>query len=335
MLHLDSSLKNLVISFDLKLRGAVQITVVVESDHSRVHKIHFTTNRELMSVRGGEIYYGIGTWQGWRHLTRNLDTDLRKGLGFSNTKETKKLNKKITITEVQSIKLGGEGLIDNITLSHSAHVEGFIAAANWLIRNQNSFGGWSIDVRRKIEKSVMKPGWHSAMAQGHAMSLLTRAYRYTKNRTYLEAALKATEVFSLKSEERGVLATFLDRYNWYEEYPTNPSLFVLNGFMYSLFGLYDLKQTAPLDRRAVAEKLFNDGIRSLQALLPLFDSGSGSFYDLRHVTMGASPNLARWDYHTLHISQLWIFYDLTGEILFKDIAERWTAYAKGKRAKHN
>lgn len=29
-----------------------------------------------------------------------------------------------------------------------------------------------------------------------------------------------------------------------EEYPTTPSSFVLNGFMYSLIGLYDLKETA-------------------------------------------------------------------------------------------
>ncbi len=28
---------------------------------------------------------------------------------------------------------------------------------------------------------------------------------------------------------------------WYEEYPTSPPTFVLNGFMYSLLGLFDLK----------------------------------------------------------------------------------------------
>ena len=324
-----------MISFDLKLEDEVQVTVVVETDHTHLHVLHYSTNKELISRRGGEINYGIGTWKGWRHVIRNLDTDLRKGLGFSNTKETKKLNKKFTVTEVQSINLRGRGYIDNIALSHSAHEESFIAAADWFMRNQNEMGGWSIDVRRKIESAVMGPGWHSAMAQGHAMSLLTRAYHHTKKASYLEAALKATKVFKVKSEDQGVLATFIDKYNWYEEYPTTPSLFVLNGFIYSLFGLYDLKSSAPLSKRSISEKLFDEGIRSLNALLPLFDTGSGTFYDLRHVTMAVGPNLARWDYHTLHVSQLLTLYEMTEDALFKDTADRWASYTKGKRAKHN
>ena len=47
---------------------------------------------------------------------------------------------------------------------------------------------------------------------------------------------------------------------------------------------------------------------SLTALLPLFDTGSGTTYDLRHFTMnregGTAPKIARWDYHATHINQL-------------------------------
>lgn len=40
----------------------------------------------------------------------------------------------------------------------------------------------------------------------------------------------------------GVRTYFPGGFVWYEEYPTTPSLFVLNGFIYSLLGLYDLKE---------------------------------------------------------------------------------------------
>ena len=82
------------------------------------------------------------------------------------------------------------------------------------------------------------------------------------------------------------------------------------------------------------------GLESLAALLPLFDGGSRSYYDLRHVTLSnLPPNIARWDYHALHIYQLHWLSSLTRHEdyarLFKRMAIRWTAYAKGEMAKHN
>ena len=78
---------------------------------------------------------------------------------------------------------------------------------------------------------------------------------------------------------------FHERYVWYEEYPFEEGLFVLNGFMYSLIGLYDLSSasSAPQEARDEAKELFDEGIVSLKALLPLYDNGKGSNYDLQHV----------------------------------------------------
>ena len=58
---------------------------------------------------------------------------------------------------------------------------------------------------------------------------------------YLKSALNALSLFSVPSSEGGFLASFLGRVPWYEEYPTDPPTFVLNGFMYSLMGLVDLR----------------------------------------------------------------------------------------------
>jgi heparosan-N-sulfate-glucuronate 5-epimerase len=80
--------------------------------------------------------------------------------------------------------------------------------------------------------------------------------------------------------------------------------------MYSLLGLYDLWSTldSEADRfgadRERCRRLFDAGVRSLRALLPFFDTGSGSVYDLRHFSMSTAPKVARWDYHSTHINLL-------------------------------
>jgi heparosan-N-sulfate-glucuronate 5-epimerase len=131
----------------------------------------------------------------------------------------------------------------------------FFHAADWLLQQQDDKGGWPVGVTLNKDKSKysqadeLTPGWYSGMGQGHAMSVLTRAYASSKEEKYLAAAVKAIDLFELSSSQGGVVARFLDTsYVWYEEYPTRPSSFILNGFMYSLLGLYDLWAT--LDEQA-------------------------------------------------------------------------------------
>ena len=90
---------------------------------------------------------------------------------------------------------------------------------------------------------------------------------------YIDAALMGMKPLSVSSAEGGVRAYFMSQYPWYEEYPTNPPSFVLNGFIYSLIGLYDILTLAPESRTAEAKLLFNQGVQSLKHLLPLFDTG--------------------------------------------------------------
>ncbi len=84
------------------------------------------------------------------------------------------------------------------------------------------------------------------------------------------------------------------------------------------------------------------GLHSLATLLPLFDGGWRSFYDLRHLTLAdTQPNVARWDYHTLHVFQLYWLAQLVDKShaqysrLFMARADFWSAYAQGTFAKHN
>ena len=125
-----------------------------------------------------------------------------------------------------------------------------MTSAHWFLKNQDEKGRWSTLVAPKIKTGVkLEPGRYSAMAQGHALSLLTRAYHITKNVDFLNAAKRATGSFHVKSKDNGILATFMNKFKWCEEYPVTPSLFVLNGFLFSLMGLYDLKMTLPSKKR--------------------------------------------------------------------------------------
>ena len=239
--------------------------------------------------------------------------------------------------KIVNVILRGDGYIDNVTLSSSEHISQFYDAAEWFVKNQNrSSGGWPIPVKRRVAAGFqdLTPIWYSAMSQGHAISVLARAYHHSGHEPkYLNAALAGLKLFHVASSKGGILATFYDKYFWYEEYPTQPSSFVLNGFIYSLLGLYDLATIAPFAEEA--EQLFRNGIESLKNMLPLFDMGSVTCYDLRHITIGIAPNLARWDYHATHVNQLLLLNTICDEPIFAQTAERWIGYMSGKRAAHN
>ena len=224
------------------------------------------------------------------------------------------------------------------------------------------------------------------MSQGHALSVLSRAYRKTFDEKYLSAAIKGLQLFKhpLYEDENedsdidsdnnksvrkqtGVSSKFLNKFLWFQEYPTEPNTFVLNGFMYSLIGLYDLWHTIKYstqlkENQSVSEEgieagdLFLRGMSSLETILPLYDVASGSVYDLRHVTMpGVEPKVARWDYHSVHINLLYLLStidqqqikndikhsvkknvpEIEKESILLSIAERWLGYMIGKRAQHN
>ncbi|XP_005997124.1 D-glucuronyl C5-epimerase B [Latimeria chalumnae] len=328
--------KDFIISFDLKFITNGTISVVLETtEKNQVFTIHYVTNTQLIAFKDKDIYYGIGPRTSWTTVTRDLVTDLKKGVGISNTKAVKQT--KIMPKKVVKLVFKGKGFIDNITISSTSHMAAFFAAADWLVRIQDDKGGWPIMVTRKLGEGFksLEPGWYSAMAQGQAISTLVRAYMLTKEQVYLSSALKATDPFKLMSEQHGVKAIFMNKYDWYEEYPTTPSSFVLNGFIYSLIGLYDLKEIAGERMGKEAKILYDRGMESLKAMLPLYDTGSGTIYDLRHFILGTAPNLARWDYHTTHINQLQLLNSIDDSPVFKDFIKRWKSYLKGGRAKHN
>ena len=247
------------------------------------------------------------------------------------------------VRRVISVELRGDGYFDNLTLSSVApHLRMFLRSADWFVRHQDERGGWAVPVERRLADGRLRlaPGWYSAMAQGQAMSVLTRAYVMTGDQKYLDVARRATALFDVPSANGGVLA-LLFNLPWYEEYPTVPATFVLNGFIYALVGLYDLSFAVAEGRAKrredrTAERLYAAGVESLHRLLPIYDTGTGSLYDLRHMTLSDGgrqpPHRARSDYHVTHIIQLLVMATIDDDPVIRSTAERWFGYLDGRWA---
>ncbi|CAL2037507.1 unnamed protein product [Caenorhabditis brenneri] len=288
-------------------------------------------------------YIGSKPFGEWSTVTRDILVDVARALSSGENRK-KDDNVVLHPGDVRLVSLGFRGQLavkQQIFQREEQHLHAFKSAADWLAENQDVKGGWAVPVERSIadRKLVLPPGWHSAMAQGHGISVLTRAFKHFDEEKYLNSALKALELFKTNASDGGVRAEFFGNV-WYEEYPTTPGSFVLNGFLYSLIGLYDLSKlesSNPEHNSKIqeAKELYSTGIRSLKQLLPLYDTGSGTIYDLRHVALGSAPNLARWDYHAVHVYLLKWIANLEKDDFLSKTADRWIGYAYGKRAKHN
>lgn len=173
----------------------------------------------------------------------------------------------------------------------------------WLIDNQNKENGaweYKYDFYLTHTSETIKSPFCSSMGQGEAIALLCRLFKETGNREYLNAAIRAIEPFDRLAEDGGVLTYFYDK-PFYEEFPAKTPVLILNGFVFSLIGLYDLYITCDCKK---AYELFLNGLETLVEILPFYDYGFTSLYCLNHFT--ASPRKASINeyYHPIHIQLL-------------------------------
>lgn len=81
------NLKDFILSLDLKFTSNGSVSVVLETtEKGPPYTIHYQTSTQLIAFKDHDITYGIGPRSSWSTLTRDLMTDLRKGVGLSNTK---------------------------------------------------------------------------------------------------------------------------------------------------------------------------------------------------------------------------------------------------------
>jgi len=189
--------------------------------------------------------------------------------------------------------------------------------AEWLEERMDPDGGLPFlwDMPHTYE---LPAPWLSSIVQGEAVSLFVRA-------GLLEAAERAARPLLgpspivAETPEGPVL----------EEYPTTPPSHVLNGWIFGLFGLYDLSIAADRATSGVedgvavrAANAFRDGHAALAARLHLYDTGGWSRYDLfpHPLSHVASPF-----YHRLHVELLRALDLLAPDERLRAFADRWEA----------
>lgn len=109
---------------------------------------------------------------------------------------------------------------------------------------------------------------------------------------------------------------------WYEEFPSDRPLHVLNGHIYTLLGVADY---ARVSGDPEADARWRLAARTALAHLSEFDLGYWSAYDLRF----REPTSVYY-HKNIHIPQLRILAELTDEAAFGAVADRWEGYLRGR-----
>ena len=161
--------------------------------------------------------------------------------------------------------------------------------------------------------TFLKAPWISAYDQGMVISALVRGYRLTKRPHLLELLQGASKVFELEVGKGGVRAS-LTSGALYCELPGQPIPGILDGFMTSLLGLYDLSVET---RDPAVQTLFEQGIDGLKHLLPMWD------YHNRWSWYGSRAYLCPPSYHWLNRALLDILAQLSSDDCLARYAAAW------------
>ncbi len=190
----------------------------------------------------------------------------------------------------------------------------FLRLAGWLNQNINENGGWKNPWEFLRPTSLSN---YSAMAQGEAISVLIRAYRITKDKSFMESSEKAYQ-FLISPVGEGGCTYYIDKQIYLEEYPEYPRSTVLNGYIFALFGVYDFMLVTGGED---VKRFFFDCSTTLEKNLHLYDTGFWTYYD--QLGTISSPF-----YHSLHISLLDALYLITGRESFNSVSRKWSLYQK-------
>ncbi len=183
-------------------------------------------------------------------------------------------------------------------------------SCDFLISVMNDKG--LIETWHKQERDVINN--YSSMTQGQAVSGFSRAFLLTSDDKYMKAALLAAKCLFEEGEEK---ITVQFKYGLsYSEMPNNSGSIVLNGWIFTLWGLIDLQYIYP---SVELSKLIDSALDSLIKSIHLFDNGYWSMYDNKKTI--CSPF-----YHRLHINQLKALYIMTGRDELENIISKWQMY---------
>lgn len=221
--------------------------------------------------------------------------------------------------------------LDTGSADKKAH---FLRIADWFCQNRtesDTWGAyWLTDVP-KPEYGVTAP-WKSAFAQSRGLSVLLRAWQLTGSEEYLRIAKRALVPFGLDISQGGVSADRASGQTFYEEYVAAAPTRVLDGHLFSLFGLYDAVRAISSDidaeARTLAKAWFEEGVEGLKAQLPGFDMGFWLRFNRCDLPGYPQDDPCTIGYLKLVAAQLSILHAITGDDFFHRYAMKLEAYLR-------
>jgi heparosan-N-sulfate-glucuronate 5-epimerase len=200
-----------------------------------------------------------------------------------------------------------------------------LAQAEWLVTRQDASGRW---LYRFAWEGQPVP-WVSAMAQGLGISALIRANAVRADPRFVRAIGKAVGSFHRDWSLGGVgswIAVGSKKYLVYEEYMRPHSPRTLNGWMFAMAGLYEASIYLGDAQARYELENADRGLAALKALLPFYDTGDWSTYNLKRLDATVNGSRAKRNYHEIHIRQLRWYARITKDPFFQSYADRFQRY---------
>ncbi|WP_335904142.1 D-glucuronyl C5-epimerase family protein [Shewanella algae] len=196
---------------------------------------------------------------------------------------------------------------------------------NWLVDNQADNGLWYANFEHKFGGQELGDSWPSGLAQGAGISALLRGYILFKDQRYLDAAKKAYHAMFIPIDKGGVLSISAIG-QVIEEYPTSNPTHVLNGYLYSIISLVDMKRFLHADEK----EYLTSQITYLNSIIKRYDLyGGWSAYSLDEPTLRNHYTYANPLYHKLHIVQLSFLCENFNKKNICDVANNFKDYESG------
>lgn len=179
----------------------------------------------------------------------------------------------------------------------------FKAAANWVVENLSSVHTEEIAhlyynfdwPYAKYPSGKLTAPWWSGLTDGHAITLMLRAWDCFEDQAYIDTAKMLYTSVTTPIVDGGSL-TRLDGYTWIEEY-VDPNVnqyemsYVFNGMAYAYFGVKAFEEFT--GKAGISDQLYEAITKTIQ----VFNLGYWSYYD----GMGSRANIK---YHNVNLALL-------------------------------
>jgi len=198
----------------------------------------------------------------------------------------------------------------------------FMKFVDWFYENKED-SAWLTHVSLP-QFNYYRP-WKSAFSQSRGISILLRGYQLSGDVKYYDLAERALLSFLYTVENGGVTA-FTKYGPFYEEYAARVPTLVLNGMIFSLFGVMDFMRVSPKNK--LAKRIYAEGIHTLKNILYEFDLGFWTRLTLCKMDGYPDPDPATIGYHRLVIDQLKVLWKYTKDVTFLKFALRFSRQDK-------